>query len=72
MGVLHDRKQPHGTAKLNQPINKLNQPINMTAMGAAFGTFRGTLAGVVILCVHWPIWAKALRSGAPEMRIKPR
>ena len=33
MGVLHDRKQPHGTAKLNQPINKLNQPINMTAMG---------------------------------------
>jgi len=42
MGVLHDRKQPHGTAKLNQPIN-------MTAMGAAFGTFGGTLAGVVIL-----------------------
>jgi hypothetical protein len=22
--------------------------------------------------VHWPIWARALRSGAPEMRIKPR
>jgi hypothetical protein len=24
------------------------------------------------ILVHWPIWARALHSGAPEMRIKPR